>query len=156
MVLMMGLFSAFCGLIYNEFFAIPLIVQKSCYEKINGHFVRSSHDCVYNLGMDHVWAQAENETAFVNSFKMKFAIIVGVIQMLFGIMLKGMNAVHFGLPLDLFFETLPQFVFMVLSFGYMSLLIIAKWLTNFDAVEKPVSIISLFINFNTVDDPLIG
>jgi len=27
--------------------------------------------------------------------------------MLFGIFLKGLNAIHFGLPLDLFFEALP-------------------------------------------------
>lgn len=37
----------------------------------------------------------------------------------------------------------------------MCLLIIIKWLTNFEGVAKPVSIISLFINFFSVDQVLI-
>jgi len=45
---------------------------------------------------------------------------------------------------------------MLVSFGYMSFLIITKWLTNFDGIDKPVSIISLFINFYTVEVPLYG
>jgi len=67
---------------------------------------------------------------FVNSFKMKLSIIVGVTHMLFGIMLKGINSWHFGLYLDFFFEFIPQFVFMVATFGYMSLAIIMKWLIH--------------------------
>ena len=38
---------------------------------------------------------------------MKFSIIVGVTQMLFGILLKGVNAVHFSKLEDLFFEAIP-------------------------------------------------
>ena len=76
--------------------------------------------------------------------------------MLFGIILKASNAIHFGAFLDLFFEAIPQFVFLSITFGYMSFLIIVKWLKNFDGVEKPISIITLFINFVDVEDPLIG
>lgn len=79
MIFMMGLFSLYCGWIYNEFFSVPLVLQPSCWEKNEGKFARKSPDCVYGFGMDHVWFESENETAFVNSFKMKFAIIVGVI-----------------------------------------------------------------------------
>lgn len=31
-----------------------------------------------------------------------------------------------------------------------------KWLTNFDGIDKPVSIITIFIDFFSVEDPLIG
>lgn len=31
------------------------------------------------LGIDPIWNKAGNEIVFVNSFKMKFAVIVGVI-----------------------------------------------------------------------------
>ena len=61
--------------------------------------------------------------------------------MLFGIMLKGVNGVYFGKYEDLFFEAIPQFLFLLVTFGYMSLLIILKWLTDFTGVDKPISII---------------
>lgn len=75
--------------------------------------------------------------------------------MLFGILLKGLNGLYFGSFLDFFCEAVPQFIFLTLTFGYMSFLIIVKWLTNFDGVEKPVSIITIFINFFSVEDALI-
>lgn len=76
--------------------------------------------------------------------------------MLFGIILKGLNGLYFKSYVDFLCEALPQFIFMSVTFGYMSFLIIVKWLTNFDGVEKPVSIISIFINFFSVDEALIG
>ena len=36
-------------------------------------------DCTYFMGFDPIWFIAENDLVFVNSFKMKFAVIVGVI-----------------------------------------------------------------------------
>ena len=57
--------------------------------------------------MDWIWGQSENETSFINSFKMKFAIVIGVIHMLFGISLKILNAFHFDSYVDVFFEALP-------------------------------------------------
>ena len=157
LVLLMGVFAVYCGLVYNEFFAVPFLTQPSCYEKSadGASFARKTADCTYGFGMDWVWAQSENETAFVNSFKMKFSIIVGVVQMMFGIVLKGLNGVHFGSLVDLWFEALPQFLFMAVTFGYMSFCIVVKWLTDWTG-RDPVSIIQLFINFVSVDEPLFG
>lgn len=105
------------------------------------------------MGLDWIWTKTENETAFINSFKMKFSIIIGVIHMLLGSFLKGMNAIHFKNKLDLFFEAIPQFIFMLITFGYMSICIVIKWVTIWDQTE-PVSIISIFINFTSVEIPL--
>lgn len=55
--------------------------------------------------------------------------------------------------MDLWFEGLPQFVFMICTFGYMVFAIIIKWLQNWEGRES-VSIIALFINFFEVDNPL--
>ena len=84
---------------------------------------------------------------------MKFSIIIGVIQMLFGILLKGMNGWYFNKQVDVWFEALPQFLFMALTFGYMAFCIMVKWLTDWTGRE-PVSIIQLFINLTSVSEPL--
>jgi len=62
---------------------------------------------------------------------MKFAVIVGVIQMTFGIILKGFNAIHFRNKLDFYFEFLPQLIFMLVTFGYMDFMIYYKWTVNY-------------------------
>lgn len=153
MFVLMGLFSVFCGLIYNEFFSIPLLLQGSCYDPVA--FQKYSEDCRYNVGVDWIWASASNETAFINSFKMKFSIIIGVIQMLLGIFLKILNGFYFKNYVDVFFEAVPQFIFMSLIFGYMAVCIIIKWVTDWTGKEAP-SIIQLFIEFTSVNEPLYG
>ena len=150
MVLLMGFFSTFCGLIYNEFFSVPLVIGGSCYDMETRE---RKADCVYEAGFDWIWQISSNETAFVNSFKMKFSIIIGVTQMLLGTLLKASNALYFSNYLDFFFEAIPQFVLMSVTFGYMSFCIMVKWLTNWTNRE-PISIIQLFINFYRVDDAL--
>jgi V-type H+-transporting ATPase subunit a len=60
---------------------------------------------------------------------MKLAVIFGIIQMSIGIFLKGMNSLHFRNKLDFFFEFIPQFLLLFALFGWMDILIIAKWLS---------------------------
>jgi len=81
--------------------------------------------------MDPIWVRAGNELVFVNSFKMKFAVILGVIQMIVGIILKGLNTLYFRRFLDFIFEFIPQIVFMSVTFGYMDLMIFYKWTVNY-------------------------
>ena len=38
---------------------------------------------------------------------MKLSVIIGVIHMNFGILMKAINSIHFGLYLDFFFEFIP-------------------------------------------------
>lgn len=155
LIFLMGIFAVYCGLVYSEFFATPLALFKSCYDVESEKFEKVSPDCVYPFGLDYIWYLSSNETSFLNSFKMKFSIIIGVIQMLFGTLLKGSNAIYFKKWEDLLFEAIPQFLFMFVTFGYMSFCIIYKWLTNWDGKEPP-SIIQLFINFTNVETPLYG
>ena len=84
---------------------------------------------------------------------MKFSIIVGVLQMLLGITIKLINAIYFKNYVDVFFEAIPQLVFMTLIFGYMAICIVIKWLTDWTN-RNPVSIIQLFIEFTSVKEPL--
>jgi len=105
---LMGFFALFAGFIYNDFGSIPLNIFGSCFNKVEGSkWTEREEGCVYPIGLDPMWYVADNELNFFNSLKMKMAVIIGVIQMSFGIILKAVNAVHFKQPLDFIFEFIP-------------------------------------------------
>lgn len=77
---------------------------------------------------------------------MKISVILGVSQMLLGIVLKGMNAIYFNSPMDLIFEFIPQIIFLSILFGYMNIMIFMKWATDWsNDKSKAPSIISLLM-----------
>lgn len=57
--------------------------------------------------MDYSWFLSENKTAFLNSFKMKVSVIVGIIHMLYGILNKGFNSLYFHDFVTCIFEFIP-------------------------------------------------
>jgi len=67
--------------------------------------------------------------------KMKMSIVIGVTQMSVGLFLKLLNAIHFSNPLDIWFEFVPQCIFLWSIFGYLCFLIIYKWSTDFMAQD---------------------
>lgn len=100
-VLLMGFFAFYCGVIYNDFMAIPLWAFESCYDlkeihpaegevvPADDHAKPNEHhhvkmeaflkpDCVYPIGIDPAWYLGKNELAFLNSLKMKTSVILGV------------------------------------------------------------------------------
>ena len=84
---------------------------------------------------------------FFNSLKMKFAVIIGVIHMLFGIFLKGVNAVYFKNAVDIIFEFIPQVIFMCILFGYMIVMIFIKWNIPWQINDsKAPSIVTMLMN----------
>ncbi|DBA05369.1 TPA: hypothetical protein N0F65_007531 [Lagenidium giganteum] len=153
MITMMGAFAIYAGLIYNDFFSLALnlfgskFTYPDCLEghgegkceamyKINNKisYVNAtdveSGSNVYAFGLDPIWKTSENELLFFNSFKMKLSVILGIIQMIFGIFLKGANAVYFREYSVLFFEFIPQIIFAGALFFYMIILIVMKWAIN--------------------------
>jgi V-type H+-transporting ATPase subunit a len=78
--------------------------------------------------------------------KMKISVIFGVTQMSLGIFMKAFNAFHFRSCLDFCFEFVPQIILLWVLFGWMNLLIIAKWLTHWEDPLKAPGIISVMIN----------
>jgi len=82
LLLMMGFFSFYCGLIYNDFTSIPMnIFGDSCYVEIEGETEAEIIDdeCIYKVGVDPVWYESSNELTYMNSLKMKLAVIFGVL-----------------------------------------------------------------------------
>jgi len=45
----------------------------------------------YPIGLDPVWALSDNKIQYTNSMKMKFSIIIGISQMIFGLVLSLFN-----------------------------------------------------------------
>jgi V-type H+-transporting ATPase subunit a len=108
--LLMGIFSTYCGLIYNDFSSLGTeLMGKSCFNKIEhgksaNYAHRTDTDCVYPFGMDPIWFRSTQEIAYMNSFKMKISVILGVSQMLMGTTLKGFNAIYFRRWVELIFD----------------------------------------------------
>ena len=158
--LFLGFFAFYNGLIYNDFFAIPLGIFGSCYknQKKNGKIIATrKNNCIYPIGVDPKWYSAENELTFLNSFKMKISVIIGVLQMILGLMLKGINGIYFKDYIDFLFEFIPQLIFMCLLFGYMIIMIYIKWGTDWsEDPSKAPSIISqllmLFLNMGSTGE----
>ena len=117
-----------------------------------------------STGIDPVWYLSSNELAYVNSMKMKIAVILGVVHMTLGIVLKGANLVYFGRKIDFVFEFLPQLIILLALFGYMDFLIVVKWLTDFTGREGQApsiiqTMIAMFINMGAIPEgtvPLLG
>jgi V-type H+-transporting ATPase subunit a len=57
--------------------------------------------------MDPVWFRADNDLLFINSFKMKWAVILGVLSMIFGVWMKAVNCFHYSDWLTFFAEFIP-------------------------------------------------
>nr|CAI43262.1 V-ATPase a subunit 6_2 isotype of the V0 sector [Paramecium tetraurelia] len=141
---LMGLFAFYNGLIYNDYLSISLDLFGSCYYPKHEEWEREQN-CVYPFGIDPVWLASGSSLNFMNSYKMKLAVILGVIHMLFGILMKGANTLYFRNYLDFFCEFIPQLLFMACTFGWMDFLIIMKWLNVYPNGKDP-SIIETMIN----------
>lgn len=78
---------------------------------------------------------------------MKLSVILGVSQMSLGIFMKAFNAYQFKSKVDFIFEFVPQIILLSSLFGYMNIMIIIKWLTNYENRESMApSIINTMIN----------
>lgn len=114
-------------------------------------------DCVYPIGFDPKWYMSTNGLTYMNSMKMKLAVILGVAQMCLGILMKGLNAIHFGSFIDFVFEFVPQIILMLCLFGYMDALIIVKWLMPWEGREGVApsiisTMINMFLKFGEIPD----
>jgi V-type H+-transporting ATPase subunit a len=82
---------------------------------------------------------------------MKMAVIFGVAHMSLAIFQKGLNALHHKNYIDFFNEFLPQIVLLLALFGYMDVIIIAKWLTDYSGKEHEApsiiaTMVGIFLN----------
>ncbi|KAF8819018.1 putative vacuolar proton translocating ATPase subunit [Cardiosporidium cionae] len=144
MITLMGFFSMFAGLLYNEFFGLGLNFFQSRWIFNGTRSTPTPSGFPYPFGIDPAWRGAINELTYTNSFKMKFAIIVGFVQMFFGLCLRGLNAIYFRSKGDFLFTFLPQLIFFTGFVGYLVFLIVFKWITPVGDFAKP-NLLNVFV-----------
>ncbi|GMS86240.1 hypothetical protein PENTCL1PPCAC_8415, partial [Pristionchus entomophagus] len=81
-----------------------------------------------SLILDPIWDLANNKLNFLNSLKMKSAVILGILQMTLGLFISLGNHIHIRSKADVFFVFVPQLLFLCCIFVYICLQIIVKWI----------------------------
>ncbi|KAM7137714.1 V-type proton ATPase 116 kDa subunit a 1 isoform 3-T3 [Macrochelys suwanniensis] len=169
-ILLMGVFSMYTGLIYNDCFSKALNMFGSSWsvrpmfskgnwteELLQNSPVLQLNPAVagvfggpYPFGIDPIWNIASNKLNFLNSFKMKMSVILGIIHMLFGVTLSLLNHIYFKKPLNIYLGFIPEMIFMSSLFGYLVILIFYKWSaydahTSKDAPSLLIHFINMFL-----------
>ncbi|ETO11968.1 V-type ATPase [Reticulomyxa filosa] len=149
-LLLMGVFALYCGVIYNDCMSV-MVNGWNGSQWQHGYTTDDQvvmvQRNVYAVGIDPAWSGVDNQLSFANSLKMKLAVIIGVIQMTFGLFLKLSNHIQENDFVSVWFEFIPQMVFMMCFFGYMVFLIFYKWCINWasSTLSDMPSIITILI-----------
>lgn len=176
-ILLMGLFSIYSGLLYNDIFSKSMnifgcgwmelpssnpiynvsYVEELAHTSPNALLMFNPYDTArttpYYVGIDPIWQLATNKLTFTNSLKMKLSVIFGVTHMTFGVILGLFNHLHFKDYLKVWFEFIPQLMFISCIFGYLVICIFYKWIVF--SVKSPfqpsllLGLIGMFLNFGS-------
>lgn len=154
-MLMMGIFSLFTGLIYNDVFSKSLSIFPSAWEWtipegwVEGDVVVAHLKSGYRypFGLDWMWHETENDLLFSNSFKMKLSIVMGWSHMTYSLCLSYINARHFKTPIDIWGVFLPGMIFFQSIFGYLVFTILFKWSIDWNApgAASPPGLLNMLI-----------
>ena len=164
-MLMMGIFSMYTGLIYNDAFSKSMSLFPSQWQwpddfkegqNIEAQLKGSYR---YPFGLDWNWHGTENDLLFSNSFKMKLSILLGWAHMTYSLCLSYINAKHFKSPIDIWGNFVPGMVFFQSIFGYLVFCILYKWSIDWFPVNGEDSnppgllnmLIYMFLQPGTVD-----
>ncbi|KAI1888214.1 hypothetical protein AGOR_G00182710 [Albula goreensis] len=178
LILLMGLFSIYTGAVYNECFSRglspftsgwhlqPMVRHYNWSDDTLRNFqylqLDPSVDGVfqgpYPFGIDPIWGLANNHLTFLNSYKMKMSVIIGVIHMTFGVCLSFFNYMHFGEVSSVFLVLIPELMFMLCLFGYLVFMVVFKWiaygpLESKNAPSILIHFIDMFLFTQNSDNP---
>ncbi|KAI3411951.1 hypothetical protein GPALN_002007 [Globodera pallida] len=150
-IALMGLFSMYAGLMYNDTFSRAFNIFGSMWRNpynysqlqawtsetnlprqlvlgLDPDVAYLSQEGSYWMGLDPVWNLAENRLNYINSLKMKMSVILGISQMTFGVILSIFNARFFRSSVNLWTVAIPSFIFLASIFVYLCVLVFIKWI----------------------------
>ncbi|XP_032762632.1 V-type proton ATPase 116 kDa subunit a isoform X1 [Rattus rattus] len=173
LILLMGIFSIYTGLIYNDCFSKSFnifgsswsvqpmfrngtwnahVMEQNPYLQLDPAIPGVYSGNPYPFGIDPIWNLASNKLTFLNSYKMKMSVILGIVHMIFGVILSVFNHIYFRRTLNIILQFIPEMIFMLSLFGYLVFMIIFKW-CRYDAhtSQKAPSILIHFIGMFLFD-----
>ncbi|CAI9534139.1 unnamed protein product [Staurois parvus] len=168
LIFLMSIFSIYTGFIYNDCFSKSLNIFGSAWS-VRPMFTKGNwtinqlHHATdlqldpavpgvfsgnpYPFGIDPIWNIAKNKLTFLNSYKMKMSVVVGITQMVFGVIISLINHINFRNRVNIILQFIPEVIFITCLFGYLVFMIIFKWCTyNASNSQIAPSILIHFIN----------
>ncbi|KAJ6017683.1 hypothetical protein N7451_001062 [Penicillium sp. IBT 35674x] len=151
-MLLMGLFAMYTGVLYNDIFSKSMSFFSSAWEWPEdlkaGQTVEATlkSDYRFPIGLDWNWHEAENSLLFSNSMKMKMSILLGWSHMTFALCFQLVNARHFKSKVDIWGNFVPGMLFFQSIFGYLVVTILYKWSVNWQESDaSPPSLLNMLI-----------